>query len=374
MSSYSRVTSHKAMVFDEVRNRAYARAIQARVQRGSVALDLGAGLGIHGLIAAAAGARAIYMVDPSPVVLAAEQIAEANGFSQQVSCFRSEIEQTQLPEKADLLLSVFTGNFLLTEDLLPALFWARDHCLAPGGRMIPDRARMWVAPVSADEYYREHIEAWSEPVEGINFGKARLFASNSLFYDKQERLKAVLLADPVCIEDIDLTTATNADCDAEAELTLGASGTCHGWLGWMDIRLGDYWLSTAPDAADTHWSQTFLPLDVPLGVKAGQVLRFGLSRPEYGEWTWTTTCGDLTQRQSTFLSLPLEPASLAKRSPEYRPTKGDLGRAALSVLVAMEGELRTAEIAQMLCKDHPDLFSVPAKAARFVDDMIRKFG
>lgn len=374
MSSYSRVTSHKAMVFDEVRNRAYARAIRDSIRPDSVVLDLGAGLGLHGLIAAAAGARRIYMVDPSPVVLAAEQIAEANGFSQQVSCYQSEIEQTLLPEKADLLLSVFTGNFLLTEDLLPALFWARDHCLAPGGRMIPDRARMWVAPVTAGEYYRKHIEAWSEPVEGIDFVKARRFASNSLFYDKQERFKAELLAEAVCIEDIDLTTATSAACDAAVDLTLGSSGTCHGWLGWMDIRLSEDWLSTAPDSPDTHWSQTFLPLDAPLGVKAGQVLQFGLSRPEYGEWTWTTSCRDETQRQSTFLSLPLEPAGLLKRSPDHRPATGELGKAALSVLVAMNGELKTAEIVQKLCTDYPNLFSVQARAARFVDDMIRKYG
>jgi len=50
--SYADVIGHRSMAFDETRNRAYEAAIQRVVTRDSVVLDLGAGLGIHGLMAA----------------------------------------------------------------------------------------------------------------------------------------------------------------------------------------------------------------------------------------------------------------------------------------------------------------------------------
>lgn len=54
--SYGQVCDHRSMVFDQRRNAAYARAIAAHVRPDSVVLDLGAGLGLHGLLAARAGA------------------------------------------------------------------------------------------------------------------------------------------------------------------------------------------------------------------------------------------------------------------------------------------------------------------------------
>ena len=93
-------------------------------------MDAGCGLGIHGLMAAKAGARKVYLVDPSPVVHLAKQVATDNQLDN-VVCIQSSIEELELDEPVDLIVSVFTGNFLLTEDLLPSLFLARDKWLKP---------------------------------------------------------------------------------------------------------------------------------------------------------------------------------------------------------------------------------------------------
>ena len=203
MGTYTGVESHRTMNFDGVRNPAYAQAIRDAVTSDSVVLDLGAGLGMLGFIAARAGARKVYMVEPEPVIEVTRKIAEANGL-RNVECIQATAETLELAEKADLIVSVFTGNFLLTEDLLPSLFYARDHFLAPGGRLLPDRSRMMVAPVSVPSYYQENVENWSlaqataHGLEsyGVDYQAARSYVANSMFYEAAKKFEAQLLAAP----------------------------------------------------------------------------------------------------------------------------------------------------------------------------------
>ena len=135
--SYSDVSGHHSMVFDGLRNAAYARAMRQAIKPGTTVMDLGAGLGVHGLQAALLGAAQVHLVEPAPVLEVARQVAAANGLAN-VHCHNCRAEELQLDDRVDVLVSVFTGNFLLTEDLLPSLFHARDRFLSHGGTLIPD--------------------------------------------------------------------------------------------------------------------------------------------------------------------------------------------------------------------------------------------
>jgi SAM-dependent methyltransferase len=368
------------MNFDGVRNPAYKRAIQEAVRSNSVVLDLGAGLGLLGFIAARAGARKVYLVEPEPVIEVARKVAEANGLGN-VVCIQATAETLVLADKVDLIVSVFTGNFLLTEDLLPSLFYARDHFLAPGGQLIPDRGRMMVAPVSAPNYYQDKVGNWSfaqastHGIEscGIDYEVARPYAANSLYYDSVDTFKAQLLADPACLTDMDFMTATRAECDSAVELSVKESGECHGWLGWFDTRLGQEWLSTGPNADSTHWRQVFMPIEKPIAVKAGQILRFGLKRPEFGEWTWTTSFDGQQQRQSTFLSEPLTPEILQKKTEGFQPKLNERGHAAQYALSRFDGSESTGALADVLLTHFGSSFSSREDAVRFVKALANKY-
>jgi len=364
------------MVFDTARNRSYLRALQKVITPQSTVMDLGAGLGVHGLYAAKLGAGAVYLVEPSPVIEIARRIALENGLDS-VSCFPCRVEDLELPAPVDVILSVFTGNFLLTEDLLPALFSARDRFLAPGGTLIPDRATMVVAPMSARDYYRERVDAWSEDAgeiaggeaPALNLGAVRSYAANTLYSVKRDQLAGAPLAEPAELMELDFMEAEGAHCDHQVEVALTRDGTCHGWLGWFRMRLVDEWFSTSGEGEPTHWSPVFLPLEQPVPVRKGERLQFALRRPEFGDWTWTTEYKGKSQRQSTFLSSPLTPARLSRASDTYQPALNRHGEAASWLLAQMKGRRSVGDLADELTVRFPETFSGSGAALNFVRNL-----
>jgi predicted RNA methylase len=378
--SYSDVTGHHSMVFDALRNAAYVRAMRQAIEPGATVMDLGAGLGVHGLSAAMLGAAQVHLVEPAPVLEVARQVAKDNGLDN-VHCHNCRAEELELDGKVDVLVSVFTGNFLLTEDLLPSLFHARDRFLAPDGKMIPDCGRMEVVPVSAPDYYREYVDQWSAYPEQaerhgmppLDYKAVRPFAANTLFYDKRERFDATPLAVPVTLMELDFHTATKADCDSQVEATIERDGICHGWLGWFQMRLGDKWLSTSGEPESTHWSPVFLPLEKPIQLQAGEHIKFALKRPEQGEWTWTTEHAGQRQRQSTFLSQPLSPERLRKASEHYQPKLNQRGESARWLLAQMAGEATVSQLAEQVQARFPGAFSSGPEALKFVKHLAGRF-
>lgn len=373
MSEYFSVQDHREMVFDALRNNFYADAINNNIKTDSVVLDLGAGLGLHGFMAALSGAKKIYLVDPSPVVKIADMVVKANDLADNVTCIQKSIQEIDLPEKVDIIISVFTGNFLLTEDLLPTLFYARDKYLSESGRLIPDRAIMEVVPVTVSKYYNERISTWSEPTNDVDFSLVRQYAANSLYYDEPEIMKPVFLAEPAELLDMDFMTATEAACRNRSEVEITKSGLCHGWLGWFKTHVGDQWLSTSPLEEQMHWRQVFLPLNEPVEVNVGDSMFFELNRPEFGEWTWTVETAGNRQRQSTFLSEPISSSDLLKKSGANKAVLSEKGRAVLDVLQLLNGSYLTAEIVVQIMKTYPSLFANQNQAAQFVKKLVTRY-
>ena len=367
--TYSNILYHRPMVLDDYRNSLYADAINKYVNSSSVVLDLGAGLGIHGLMAANAGARKVYLVEPEAGLDVAARIAGNLDASDGIECIRGTIEEAKLPEPVDIIISVFTGNFLLEEDLLPSLFYARDKYLKPGGVLIPDRAKMEVVPVTAEELFDERIAGWSSPSQGIDYGLVREYAANSIYYGDHREQIDDFLADATEIIELDFMTAEKADCRNTIEVKITRDGICHGWLGWFQTRLGDNWLSTAPQATKTHWGQAFLPLP----VTAGETVSFQLHRPELGEWTWIVNSGNADQKHSTFLSQPIAPGVLQKKSAGHKAALNIRGQAAMYVLQNLDGNTPTSEIATELAKSYPEVFPDRQYAMRFIVNLIERF-
>lgn len=367
--SYSTFFSQRSMAFDDYRNSVYADAIRKVVTPETVVLDLGAGLGIHGLVAAAAGAKRVYLVEPEPVVNVALAIARANGLAERMVVIEGKIEAVELPEQVDLIVSVFTGNLLFSEDLLPSLFYARDRYLKPGGRMVPDRAELMLAPASAPELHAKYIECWSQPNVGLDFSPARRFAANEILWLQREEFPVDRVAAGAVLASIDLTTSTSADCHGEASYRIQTSGLCHGLLGWIRIRLGDHWLSSDPGEPEVHWSPVLLPLDPPMPIQEGEEVRVSLQRPAKGDWTWAVTTTAGAQRHSNFLARVDGLQRLRKMAPDNRPALSKRGENTLRILEKMLAGWSNREIANYLVESEIEPFSSVEEALQRVQSL-----
>lgn len=361
------------MVFDEYRNGLYAQAIRKFVTPDAVVLDLGAGLGILGLVAAAAGAKKVYLVEPEPLVQLALEIARANGLADRIVVLQGRVEDVELPEQVDLIISVFTGNLLYSEDLLPSLFHARDRYLKPGGKLVPDFAELVLAPVSTPDIYSKYIDRWSMPNLDLDFSSARRFAANEILWLERNEFNAERLGAGVKLSSIDLMTADKADCKGEAHCSIDRDGLCHGLLGWIRIRLGEAWLSTDPDEPEVHWLPVMLPLDPPLPVQQGEEIAITLQRPARGDWTWTVAAAAGTRRHSSFLSRADGPRRLQKLAPDYRATLARSGEDVLCVLGWMKNGQSNLQIAHALAASDAKSYANAEEALQFVQKIAERY-
>jgi Ribosomal protein L11 methyltransferase (PrmA) len=372
--TYSTVFSHRNMVFDGYRNELYSHAIRELVTADSIVLDLGAGLGIHGLIAAAAGAKRVYLVEPESIVQIAREVAQTNRLADRIVVLEGQIEEVKLPEQVDIIVSAFTGNLLFSEDLLPSLFYARVHYLKLGGHLIPDLAELVMSPVAAPEMYEKYLGIWAQPADGLDFSAARRFAANDILWLSREELRAESLAPGVVLASVDLITTTKADCDGFARCEVKKSGLCHGLLGWIRLRLGTQWLASAPDEPRVHWSPVLLPIDPPLMLKAGEQIAIFLRRPALGDWTWSIKSGEGSRRNSTFLARADGLHRLRKIALDHCAGINPHGEITLRALTMMREGRSNGQIAQALFDAYRTRFTEFDEALLLVQRLVLRHG
>ena len=343
--AYQTISSHARMALDSVRNDAYAHALRWVIGPDSVVLDLGAGTGVFGLMAARMGARRVYLVEPTDVLAVAQEIVNANGLQDVVQCLHGRLEDVVIPEPVDVIVSVMTGNFLVSEDLLPILFDARDRLLKPDGHLVPSAAVMEATLVSAPPVYAANVECWRAPQHGVDLSAARPYAANSLAYGPDGIRDATFMADPAELLTLDFRTSTYDAVRATLKMTVTMSGVCDGIAGWFRMQLGDRWLSTSPRADATHWSTVYMPVDPPVALEKGEHVTLQIDRQPKGDWAWRLRTPHGARKHSTLLSAPMSTTTLEKASTQYvPPVNADVAATAV-VLSCIDGSASVDSIA-----------------------------
>ncbi|KAF7061453.1 hypothetical protein CFC21_068147, partial [Triticum aestivum] len=92
----------------------------------------------------------------------AKEIVKTNGFSEVITVIKGKVEEIELPvPKVDVIISEWMGYFLLFENMLDTVLFARDKWLADDGVVLPDKASLHLTAIEDAEYKEDKIEFWN---------------------------------------------------------------------------------------------------------------------------------------------------------------------------------------------------------------------
>ena len=269
--SYAHFGIHEDMLKDKVRTLSYKNAIMMNPElfKGKVILDVGCGTGILSMFAAKAGAKKVYAVEKSSIGEYAKQIVELNGFSGCIEVILGGMEEVDIPEKVDVVVSEWMGYCLLYESMLPSVLIARDKFMKPDGVMMPSRATMYIAGIEDAEYRQKKILFW-DSVYGFDYAPIKKWALLEPLVEEcpQERI----ITDDCVLVQFDLNKCTAQDLNVDAEFSLAPfhTDTMHAFVVWFDVSFDGpqkvIELSTSPYKQKTHWSQSIFYLEEPVDV------------------------------------------------------------------------------------------------------------
>ncbi|KAK4745602.1 hypothetical protein SAY87_011914 [Trapa incisa] len=282
---YGQLLHQQNMLQDYVRTGTYYAAVMENRDdfSGRVVVDVGAGSGILSLFAAQAGAKHVYAVEASEMAEHARRLIAGNWYlGERITVIKGKVEEIELPEKADILISEPMGTLLVNERMLESYVIARDRFLAAEGKMFPAAGRIHMAPFS-DEYLFVEIANkalfWQQgSYYGVNL--TPLYESAFQGNYSQPVVDAfdprLLVASPM-FHVIDFTKVKEEDLyeiDIPLKFIAAVGTRVHGLACWFDVLFNgstvQRWLTTAPGAPTTHWYQLRCVLSQPLYVMAGQ--------------------------------------------------------------------------------------------------------
>lgn len=274
------------MMQDFVRTATYQRAILANASdfKDKVVLDVGAGSGILSFFAAQAGAKRVYAVEASSMARHADLLVQSNNHAGIIKVIAGKIEDIELPEPVDVIISEPMGYMLINERMLETFLYAKkwSRSVDQSALMFPSKGDLHVAPFTDAQLYQEQSSKanfwYAKDFHGVDLRALHSAATDEYF--KQPVVDTfdirILMAKSIK-HSIDFQTFKESDLHCIAiplEFIANQAAQLHGLAFWFDVAfIGStqtVWLSTSPAQPLTHWYQVRCLLSTPLLVEKGQ--------------------------------------------------------------------------------------------------------
>ena len=177
-----------------------------------------------------------------------------------ITVYKGKVEEIDFPFKegeVDIIVSEWMGYFLLYESMFDCCLWARDKYLnKKTGKMLPDRALMYMAAIEDSDFMGEKQNFWKD-VYGVDMS----IMSRGIFKDPMVDTVPAdnVMSDTCCILDLDLVRCKKSDVEFSNfySLKMNYNDKVHAMVVWFDTIFGDLpnpqTLSTSPFAKYTHW-------------------------------------------------------------------------------------------------------------------------
>ncbi|XP_019863119.1 PREDICTED: histone-arginine methyltransferase CARMER-like, partial [Amphimedon queenslandica] len=93
--------------------------------KDKVVVDVGAGSGILSVFAVQAGARKVYAIEASSMAVHCQKLIKSNKLASKIIVIAGKVEEIDLPETVDVVVSEPMGYMLFNERMLESYVHAR---------------------------------------------------------------------------------------------------------------------------------------------------------------------------------------------------------------------------------------------------------
>jgi protein arginine N-methyltransferase 1 len=290
--SYSQIHIHYEMLSDYIRTEAYQKAIldNKHLFKDKVVMDIGCGTGILSMFACSAGAKKVYAIEKASVFRLAMEIVKENKMNDRIQIINDTVENIQLDEKVDIIVSEWMGYLLLYEGMFDSVKIASDKFLNEGGMLFPNKATFTIAGVfdrSVDlnnmGYYQEimlpNIKSHNYSSPKSNNTMAEFFCIKNVLADLAIISSNKVKTSNNLFHKIDLEKVTIPELDFKAnfEVIVSENGFLNGLVLWWDTSFTHgkipIVLDTSPFKESTHWKQGVFNLKHTIAVLKGDVVK-----------------------------------------------------------------------------------------------------
>ena len=258
---------HYEMLIDRRRVDPYKAAIEANVTGSSAVLDIGTGSGLLAILAARAGARAVYAVERMGDMrrIATENFARENNPALKTPIIATDAnEYLELDEPIDILLCELLSTWLVTEQQASVCRSVRSH-LAPDAKIIPARMKNYMTGVQASlEYFGATIQ-------------------HPYYLRELNNSRPAKLTETILTHVTDFGSVSDMEVSLEAlQMRCHTAGTLNAVMLESDAELDDAHLV---DAGQTLFLPHIVPLRKPIAVRPGSLVSVDIDYSYGGDWT-----------------------------------------------------------------------------------------
>ena len=212
-----------------------------------------------------------------------EKIIKKNGLERVIQVVKGRVEEIELDEKVDVIVSEWMGFYLLHESMLSSVLVARDRFLSEDGVILPSSATLYAAPTSLLTLRRKIDKTWKD-MYGFDFSPV----ADGWFNSQSQPLTDIIpesdiVANAHTLTVINLKYADKNDFDditSSLTFKIDKPNVLRGVVLWFDVSFTLHEddetsddekliLSTSPYSQPTHWKQTTIPLPTSLLVSQG---------------------------------------------------------------------------------------------------------